>query len=339
VRGADIALPARILQVALRAEVHRRIEGVSGALSVLRTRRGGELDPDLVDRFLQDGPARLQAVSGPSVWEELLAAEPLPLQRLEPDRLVPIAEAFGRFADLKCPHTLGHSAKVAARADTAAAQLGLSDDERATLKIAAHLHDLGRLSVPNGIWDKPGPLGDLEWERVRGHASWTERILRRTPLLADVARLAAGDHERIDGSGYPRNAEALSPAARILAAADVAVALGEERPHRPAFSAEAAAALLTEEARAGRLGRDAVEALLAPGTRRVRTLPAGLSEREAEVLVLVARGLSNKEIAGRLFLSDRTVGNHIAHIYDKTGVRTRAAAALYAVQQDLLQHE
>jgi len=283
----------------------------------------------------------LELVSAPSVWELLLAAEPEPHRHVTGAELVPIAEAFGRFADLKSPFTLGHSAAVAERALAAAERAGLPRAEREALRIAALLHDLGRVTVPNGIWDKPGPLGALEWERVRTHAWHTERILSRSPLLARYARLAGADHERLDGSGYHRNAEAagLSIAARLLAAADVYQALGEERPHRRAFAREDAARALGEEASAGRLCRDAVAAVLASDGTRISSRavnPAGLSEREVEVLCLVARGLSNKEIAARLYLSARTVGNHIAHIYDKTGVRTRAAAALFAVQEDLL---
>jgi HD-GYP domain-containing protein (c-di-GMP phosphodiesterase class II)/DNA-binding CsgD family transcriptional regulator len=339
--GKDLALPARLFHVALRAEVHRRIEGPAAAVAVLEARRGGELDPDLTSAFLRRADDLLALATLPSVWEAVLAAEPTPHRLVPSAQLVPIAEAFGRFADLKSPFTLGHASGVAERAVRAAEHAGLSDDQRETLRIAALLHDLGRVTVPNGIWDKPGPLGALEVERVRMHAWQTERILARCPLLAPFARLAGAHHERLDGSGYHRNAEAaaLSPAARLLAAADVHQALLEERPHRPARSAADAARTLSEEAGAGRLGREAVAAVLestgTPAPPRDPN-PAGLSSREVEVLCLVARGLSNKEIGARLFVSARTVGNHVAHIYDKTGVRTRAAAALFAVQNELL---
>jgi putative nucleotidyltransferase with HDIG domain len=250
-----------------------------------------------------------------------------------------VAEAFAHFVDIKSPFTLGHSTGVARLVSAAAEALGLPD--RDGLRIAALLHDLGRVSVPNGIWDKPGKLNPAEWERVRLHAYQTERILSQTPLLAGHAQLAGQHHERADGSGYHRGVSQLSRAARLLAAADAYHAMTEERAHRPAHPPAAAAKILVEEARAGRHDREAVEAVLAAARHgaaaRVRGgWPAQLSDREVEVLCLLARGLSNKQIGARLFISARTVQHHVAHIYEKTGVSTRAAAALYAVENELM---
>ena len=116
------------------------------------------------------------------------------------------------------------------------------------------MHDLGRSGVPNTIWDKPGPLTDVERERVRLHPYYTERVLARPESLAALGAIAVCHHERLDASGYHRSlpGSALSPAARILAAADVYHALTEARPHREAFAPEAAAAELRGEVRAGR---------------------------------------------------------------------------------------
>ena len=338
--GDAIAQSVRIVHVALRAEIHRRIEGPAAALAVLEARRGGELDGALVDRFLDGGIARLAKAEG-SVWDQLLALEPEPHLRVEGERLARVAEAFGRFADLKSPFTLGHSEAVAARAVAAAEVIGMPAIEREQLRIAALLHDLGRVAIPNGIWDKPEPLSTIERERVCEHAAHTHKILSRSPLLRTHAALAASDHERIDGSGYARAVRGsdLSRATNLLAAADVYEALLEERPHRSAHSHAAAARVLSEEAAAGRLDRDAVRAVLASADAKVderTTFPDGLTEREVEVLRLLARGLSNKEIGTKLHISPRTAGNHIAHIYEKTGVSTRAAAALYAVQRRLI---
>jgi HD-GYP domain-containing protein (c-di-GMP phosphodiesterase class II) len=200
------------------------------------------------------------------------------------------------------------------------------------------------VSVPNGIWDKAGPLNAAEWERVRLHPYYTERILIRSPLLAPLVETASLHHERLDSSGYYRGVGGASipRAARILAAADAYQTMTEERPHRPAHSAEEAARLLAAEAQAGRLDREAVECVLAAagqrGAARLRgELPASLTEREVEVLSLLARGLSNKEIAARLVVSPRTVQHHVEHIFDKTGIRTRSAAAVFAVVNDLVE--
>jgi DNA-binding CsgD family transcriptional regulator len=208
------------------------------------------------------------------------------------------------------------------------------------LRAAALLHDLGRAGVASSVWDRPGPLGAADWERVRLHAYWTGRMLDRCPALRPLAAVAGAHHERLDGHGYHRGAAAseLSRAARLLAAADVFAAVTEDRPHRPALSADAAARLVVAEAAAGRLDRDACAAVVeAAGLPRPRTAwPCDLTDREVDVLRLAARGLSNRQIAQVLVLSDRTVETHLKHVYDKTGRRTRAGAAVFAMEHDLI---
>jgi HD-GYP domain-containing protein (c-di-GMP phosphodiesterase class II) len=221
--------------------------------------------------------------------------------------------------------------------------LGATDEERARLEIAALVHDIGRVAVSNALWDKPGPLGRGELEQVRTHSFHTDRIVASIGgAIGDVAGLASGTHERLDGSGYHRGlgASGLSKWARLVAAADVAQALSEARPHRPALSKESAEKTLQELAERGSLCRRAVNAVLAssrttPSKGRA-SLPARLSEREVDVLRLVARGLTDKEVASKLGISHRTVHHHNKHAYDKIGVSTRAAAALFLIENDLL---
>jgi DNA-binding NarL/FixJ family response regulator len=125
----------------------------------------------------------------------------------------------------------------------------------------------------------------------------------------------------------------------VLAAADAYHAMTEPRPHRPALAADDAATTLRSEVTAGRLDGDAVHAVLVAAGHRAavrREGPAGLTPREVEVLSLVARGLANKEIAGRLGVTPKTVSNHVEHVYTKIAVRSRAAATLYATQHGLV---
>jgi HD-GYP domain-containing protein (c-di-GMP phosphodiesterase class II) len=343
-RGSDIDLSARLLHVAFRAETQRGLFGPAEAVAVVAERAGRELDPDLARAFVGSAPALLLGADEPSAWELFLAAEPAPVVRIEPARVGEIAAAFAQYADVKSPYTLGHSVGVARLAAQAGGAAGLSEGAREALHVAGLLHDLGRISVPNTIWDKAGPLNPVEWERVRLHPYQTERILAQSPLLTPFAEVAGRHHERSDGSGYHRglSGPALSRPARILAASDAYHAMTEPRPHRPARDPAEAARVLAAEAEAGRLDQAAVEAVLtAAGQRRAArargTRPATLSEREVEVLCLLARGLPNRAIAERLVLSPKTVKNHVAHIYEKIGIATRAAAAVFAVTNDLLE--
>jgi HD-GYP domain-containing protein (c-di-GMP phosphodiesterase class II) len=210
-----------------------------------------------------------------------------------------------------------------------------------TLYRAGLVHDFGRLGVSNAIWDKRGPLGAGEWERIRMFPYITERMLRFSDALAPLGQIALEHRERLDGSGYPRGiaGAALSRPARILASADAYQAMREPRPYRPPLASEAAARQLRAEAKAGRLDAESVDAVLASAGHRVprrREGPAGLTEREVEVLKLLAHGLSNKEMAARLVISPKTVGTHIEHIYSKIDASSRATASLFAVQHGLL---
>jgi HD-GYP domain-containing protein (c-di-GMP phosphodiesterase class II) len=335
-----ISPTARLVMVAVRVVSHDALEGRQAALEVVRDRSGQELDPRFAGVLLEHAPAILLANDGHSVWEQFLEAEPRPWAPLAANDATPLAEVFADYADLKSPFTLGHSRGVATLAANVAAAMDLAPAERTTLHAAALVHDLGRVAVANGIWDKPGPLTAIERERAESHARHTALVLGRTPLFAAVAAVAGQAHERSDGSGYPRGGgggDLRLPS--ILAACDVFHALGEDRPHRPALLPAAAIALVADEARAGRLDRRVVAAMLSltPGHASAPPLlPDGLSEREVAVLCLLARGLSNKEIGARLGISAKTVQHHVAHIYEKTAIRTRAAAAIYAVDQRLL---
>jgi DNA-binding CsgD family transcriptional regulator len=197
------------------------------------------------------------------------------------------------------------------------------------------------MGVSNSIWDKEGPLAESEYERVRLHPYLTDRMLARISALEQVREVAARHHERLDGSGYPHGlrADSLTQRDRILAAADVYHALTEPRPHRAAMDSDAAAVELRAQARSGLLDGEAVNAvLLAAGHRASarRDWPRSLTAREVDVLRLLARGQTNRQIAQRLFLSPKTVSNHVEHIYAKLGVSSRAAATLFATQHGLV---
>ena len=343
-RGDDVPIASRLAQLAEYAEVAHRVGGVEAARELARKRTGKQFDPELTKRFRSDAELILSDLDSVGTWDAVIDAEPALTVVLTGERFDEALEAVASFVDLKSPYTLGHARAVADLSAEAGARLGLTELDVRTLRRAALVHDFGRLGISNSIWDKHGPLGAGEWERVRLHPYLTERMLQQSEALAPLGAIAVQHRERLDGSGYPRGltGSAISRPARILAAADAYQAMREPRPHRPERSADDAAAELRMEVRAGRLDGEAVEAVLgAAGHRMLRRRegPAGLTPREVEVLRLLARGLSNKQIASRLVISPKTVGNHVEHIYSKIGASSRARAGLFAMQQGLLPEE
>jgi HD-GYP domain-containing protein (c-di-GMP phosphodiesterase class II) len=337
----QISIAARIVVIADILEAFRRVGGVEAAVEIARRRAGGQFDPGLAEHVCANADPLLGGLDDVESWDVAIAAEPALAGGLSDLQLDAALEAVADFADLKSPYTTGHSRGVAEHAAAAARLAGLGDAEADELRRAGLLHDVGRIGVPNTIWDKPGPLTETEMERVRMHPYLTQRTFSRSPRLAQLAHVAAEHHERLDGSGYPRalSGGALSPEARLLAAADCYQAMTEPRPHRPARDPDAIASELRHEVANGLLDAGAVDAVLGAAGHRVprrREGPAGLTRREVEVLVLVAHGLSNKAIAERLVISPKTAGNHVEHIYSKIGCSTRAAASLFAMQNGLL---
>jgi HD-GYP domain-containing protein (c-di-GMP phosphodiesterase class II) len=324
--------------------VAHRVGCVDAARKPARERAGTQFDPRLAQMVIADAPTILSGLDSIATWDAVIGAEPALAVMLSGERFDAALTAIANFVDLKSPYTLGHARAVADLAAVAGDQLGMSEGEVRTLRRAGLVHDLGRLGVSNSIWDKPGPLGVGEWERVRLHPHITERMLHQSPSLAPLGAIAVQHRERLDGSGYPRGlaGTAISGRARILGAADAYQAMREPRPYRPARLPQDAATQLRAEVRAGGFDGDAVEAVLAAAGHRVarrREGPAGLTQREVEVLRLLARGLSNKQIAAELVISPKTVANHVEHIYAKIDASTRARASLFAMHHGLLPEE
>jgi HD-GYP domain-containing protein (c-di-GMP phosphodiesterase class II) len=335
-KGEEIPLSLRITQVARDATVQRMLGGDELAVRIVRERAGHAFDPQ-VAHCLADGAEEIFAhLHEEPAWDETLAREPQPALTLEGEAIDRALAAIGDFADLTSPHLAGHSAGVAGLANAAAHRCRIDAAGAATIRRAALVHDLGRVAVPPRIWQKPGPLTPDEWEQVRLHPYHTERVLSRSPFLAVLAPVAGAHHERLDGSGYHRGsarAELALPA-RLLAAADVYHAMTEPRPHRDPLPPEQAAEELGQEASGGRLDAAAVAAVVEAAGQRVPRLerPAGLTERELEVVAMLARGRQTKQVAAALGISVKTADRHIQNAYRKIGVSTRAGATLFAME-------
>ena len=339
--GDEIGLPARLAEMAHQVVIFDRIGGVEAAVGMVKARAGGLFDPGAARVFVSAGVDLLEEIDSADVWQAVLEVEPDPVRMIPEWGIDNVARAFADMIDLKAPFMLGHSTHVGELASEAARHLGLGDDEITAVRRAGFLHDVGRVAVSNGVWEKTRAFHDGDWERVRLHPYFTERILSRSAALQPLARMAGMHHERHDGSGYHHRASGreIPTGARLLAAADVYQAVTQDRPHRHALAPDDASSLLQAESRAGRLDGECTGAVLAAAgqDQRIRTSwPAGLSDREVEVLRLLAKGLPNRSIAEALFVSPRTAEHHVQHIYNKIGVATRAGAAMYAMEHDLI---
>lgn len=340
--GEAIPLPMRILHVARDISVFLSSAGPEEARLVIERRSGTAYDPQLVDLAVRHFDELLGGLDETRLWEQMLETEPFPKIWIAGERVDVAFTAIAAFTDLKSPWLREHSTGVAELAEAAAWRLGLPAATVTLIRRAALAHDLGRVGVSNAIWEKPGPLGFGELERVRLHPHFSERAFAQSPALAAIGMLAGSHHERLDGTGYHRGTRVpgLDQATCILAAADCYAAMREARPYRPALDASSAERELMRDAEEGRLDRVCVDAVLAAAghavRERPRELPAGLTERELEVLLVLVRGASNQEIADDLGISVKTVGHHVQHIYQKADVRSRAAATLWAFEYDLV---
>ena len=345
-KGEMIPLAMRVVHLSHDMEAIGRLFSPARAIDAARERRGRTYDPALADLFAARGGTWLDRLAGLDPWDAVLALEPEPRRILDGADLDRTLTVAADFIDLKSPYMAGHSRRCAALAADAARLLGLAEESVATLRRAALVHDFGTTGVPNSIWDKPGALTRAEFDRVELHPMLTEQMLRRSPALAVLNPIACAHHEKCDGSGYHKRlrTKASDPSVTILAAADIYVGLTTERADRAAFSDHDAAAELRRAASEGALDERAVKAVvvaaghgepLMPSVRRTPQ-PGGLSRREIDVLHLAAKGFTTRQIAERLHISPKTADHHIQHVYDKIGVATRAAAALWAIQHDVV---
>lgn len=345
--GDAIPLPMRVVHLSHDMEAIGRLFSPARAIEAARDRRDRTYDPALADVFAAHGTEWFSKLEKTEPWDAVLELEPRPRRLLEGPALDQALMVAADFIDLKSPFMGGHSRRCSELSAEAARQAGLADAAIRTVGRAALVHDFGITGVSNSILDKRGSLTRAEFDRVELHPMLTEQMLRRSPALAALNQVACAHHEKCDGSGYHKRVRADhgDAGACILAAAEIYVGMTTERADRASFSAENAAAELRRLAAEGVLEPRAVQAVLAAAGHsepqaaaagRAQN-PGGLSRREVDVLRLAARGLTTQEIADRLFISPKTADHHIQHIYNKIAVSTRAAAALWAMQNAVVQ--
>ncbi len=348
-RADELTIEARIMHVAEQAVLALLAGGEHEAVVEVRRRAGGHLDPQIAGVFDEHAREILGALDTDDLLVEVFRRDPGPQRPIAPDQFDRMCAVLGTVADLKSVYLIGHSPHVAAVARAAAATRSWPRELIEQASAAALLHNLGCVVVPSSVLDRPGGPGVADRERMRLQGYWTRRILGRCPSLRDLEPLAcsaAAHHAAFAEGGFrtwERAADlpghGASPrVARLLEAAEAYASWTEPRPGRPALTGRAAGGQLVAAARAGLLDPDSVEAVLAGAGQQPSRARAGpsLTPRELDVLELTARGLSNRQIAVALQISGRTVGHHLAHVYDKTGRRSRAGVAVWAVEAGVL---
>ena len=344
-KGEEVPVTARIIHMAQVLEIGHRFGGTSAAVAVANQRKGKDFDPSLVGAFLELSSRRdfwgpLELDTAQSVILDM--KPPSQFDRVSEDKVDTVCEVVADFTDIRTPRTWNHSQKVATLASTIGQTLGLKKEQLTTLRRAALVHDLGKAALPDGVLKKQDNLSQSEWEQFRLHPYYTERILTRIQRLRPLASEAAAHHERVDGQGYHRQlAEDRIPlGGRILAVADTYETLSKSvdqadsqatlRQMGPLVGSQLDVDCF--EALAGSLGQDNL--LI---TRSVEARPShAVSEREIEVLGELAKGLTNKQIAQTLVISENTVERHLDNIYGKLGVSSRTAAVVWAVHNGIV---
>lgn len=345
-KGSAIPVKARLLQMALKVEAFHTARGRHDLETWVLEQKGKAFDPQVVEVFLAvaETPNLWETLAQSDLWAVILDLEPdSPYRYIDEAKLDDVTLAVADFVDLKSPATMGHSRETARIAEGIARRMGLPQSEVADIRRAALVHDLGHVALPGNLLLHPGHLSEVDKEKLRLHPYYTERILSRVPALAAVAALAGKHHERMNGTGYYRglSGNELSVSACILAVTDEFHERLQAHPGRAdSGPADALKAMQPEvgtmfspecfEALAQELG------VAAPKPLRRREWPAGLTDRQVEVLRLAARGLSNREIGRQLAITEKTVGHHLEHIYNKIGVSSRVAAVFFAVEHELI---
>ncbi len=339
--GEAISLPVRLVLVVQDAMSLLDIMPVERVPGIIAGRSGGPYDPAVVDAFVPQLEKLLAPLSDEEAWATAMAFDATHDTPLSDEELDGASEVIADFIDLKSPVIAGHSRAVGALTDAAAAAARMAGSDRAALRRAALWHDIGYIAIPGTSRFGATPPAEGS-ERSRLHPYFAERLMQRVPGLASIGETIAEHHERLDGSGFHRGLRAtdLSPAGRLLAVVEAYQSLIENRPFRVTINPKQAALKLRQSVTEGALDGEAVACVLeaaGQGSRGKKvSRVAGLTGREVDVLVHVARGGTTKEIGRELGLSPKTIDNHIQSIYGKLGVNTRGGATLFALEHGLL---
>ncbi len=268
---SQVPVASHVIHLADRVAILVRGEGGSRAdaedvVKAVQVRSGTVFMPDAVDAFLDLEPGEAFCLDGDrpdsiDMLKEKMAGDTL---ALGPGDLERFARLFAKIIDYRSHFTATHSAGVAAVAETLAKALGFSEENQRTIRVAGYLHDLGKLTIPTELIEKPGRLDDLEYLHVQDHALQTRRFLEKIPELGHGIEWAAQHHERLDGSGYPEHSigKEIAFGSRVVAVADIFTAVTEDRPYREGMDRDSALQVLNRLTDGGYLDPEVFDAVV-----------------------------------------------------------------------------
>lgn len=337
--GEDIPLGARIATVAHVADLYRHLKGDKAAREEIGSRAGKHLDPTLCVALMSHWDEVTAGLDEGSAFDTFVAAEPGTPVPIKMSHCEPLAQIGADIVDQKTTWSGGHCRRVSALAGQAGQIAGLGGQPLDILRHAALLHDIGKCAVSNRVLEKAEPLTVSERLEFEGYSYQTQFLMSHCAPFTALGPLPSSANERFDGSGFHRRVPVRGLAENILAAANLMDEWLHDAPGRPASSRDQALDRLSDESRAGRIAPQAARAVMeaagASASVVTAALPFDLTRREAEVLVRLARSESTGRIAEALSISEKTADHHVQSIYSKTGVRGRAAIALFAIEHGL----
>ncbi|MEG2082167.1 MAG: HD domain-containing phosphohydrolase, partial [Oscillospiraceae bacterium] len=243
-KGQEIPLFSKIIHLADMVEVWFRESGSKKeTLELVAKNKGTTFSSELCEVVFALGrhTAFWLSLNDTFVKEELLELVPPNCYDMNMDNFLSVAHMLSNIIDAKSPFTFRHSEGLAEKASIMADFYGYDPLKHTKFVIAAYLHDIGKLVIPNEIIDKPGKLDDKEFDIIKSHTFYTRKILQGVKGLEDICEWASNHHEKLDGSGYPygMSAKTLSLECQLMTCLDIYQALTEERPYRtPATKSE-----------------------------------------------------------------------------------------------------
>ena len=226
------------LQSIMAVPIFKDPTSVIGVLLVYATvpNAFGDIEVHLFESLADDISIGLRNIERQQLLDNEINDREAAQQQLG-DSLRATVEAMSRTMESRDPYTAGHQARVAKISVALAENLGWSQNDKEGLYLAAMVHDIGKVGIPSDILTKPSVLTPLEMQLVQQHAELGYQILKDIPFPWPIAEMVRQHHERLDGSGYPRNlkGDEILLGAKVLAVADTLEAMGTHRPYRPAL--------------------------------------------------------------------------------------------------------